>query len=88
MAIFRKEHLVEPLKALDEYYKKLREVAVGDRPADNAAHAFGFEDVDQFARGHVDIDLDRLKRQIDHFKVEVDSLISLKKHILKLPHRS
>lgn len=77
MAIFRKEHLNPYLHELDSYYESLRQTAQGAAPNTNLAYDFNCT-AEQFQREFTEIDLEKLQFAINHFKVTVDQLKTLK----------
>jgi hypothetical protein len=85
MSIFRKSYVEEPIQTLDRYYQELRTILIGNTPNGSAAHRYGFEDRDQFSEEFTEINVDKLLKAIEHFKVEVASLKTLKNKAQSLP---
>jgi len=86
MAIYRKEHVDPYLKELESYYWNVRRAVEGDTPNPNVAASY-HASPDEFAKHYVEIDIDRVERELNRFKATVENLKQLKKKASKPIHR-
>ena len=86
MPVYRKKHVDDYLRLLEDYYWQLRRALEGDPPNPNMAEDY-FANPDQFQRDFVEIDWERVEFQIKHFKVTVEHMRELKKKAVKRRHR-
>jgi len=82
MAIFRKTSIARRLKELDEYYLSLRTALEGRTPNEILASTYG-KDKNSFIEDCVQVDFGDVLIKLEHFKVEVTAIKTLKDKILK-----
>ena len=84
MAIFRKAHLSDALKDLNEFYDRLRTEVEGFAPQVSEARLYGYgDDHQKFLDECTNLNHDQVERCIAHFKASVDSLKKLRGRHLK-----
>jgi hypothetical protein len=84
--IFRKDHIENEVRKMREHVHALMRTLEGGRPHDNLATDYHSNSAD-FPRDYVEIDLERLKREIDLCTTMAKSLKTLKRLAANPVHR-
>lgn len=86
MTIFRKKDVEKRLKDLEDYYLELREALQGKEP--NSILFSGYSSTEEaFKNDFVNVNFEDVLLKVEHFKVEVAAIKTLKTKIPKPNYR-